>query len=204
MTQTEATYSDSKLIYDKLSNLLSLPPLAVRKDAMDRYLDYFDRLCVKSRDMVYEAKSYIPGGVQHNLAFNYPFPLVFEKSQGAYLHDVDGNRYIDFLQAGGPTILGANPPQVREQVIELINHCGPSTGLFHEFELKIAKEINRHMPWVEMFRMLNSGTEAVMAAIRVARLVKHFGSTQTPDPSRTEWPLYYAAIRGQDGDSVIE
>ena len=43
------------------------------------------------------------GGVQHNLAFNYPFPLVIEKAQGAYLYDIDGNRYVDYLQAGGPT-----------------------------------------------------------------------------------------------------
>ena len=52
----------------------------------------------------------------------------------------------------------------------MINRCGASTGLFHEFELSLAKEINAHMPSVEMFRMLGSGTEAVMAALRVARL----------------------------------
>jgi len=46
-----------------------------------------------------EASKYIPGGVQHNLAFNYPFPIAISKAQGAYLWDVDGNRYIDFLQA---------------------------------------------------------------------------------------------------------
>jgi glutamate-1-semialdehyde 2,1-aminomutase len=54
--------------------------------------------------------------------------------------------------------------------MELLRKCGPVTGLFHEFELKIAREINHHMPAVEMFRMLGSGTEAVMAAVRVARL----------------------------------
>jgi len=108
--------------------------------------------------------------VQHNLSFNYPFPLVIERAEGPYLYDLDGNQYIDFLQAGGPTVLGSNPPAVLEQVIELLRKSGPVTGLFHEFELKIAKEIARHMPAVEMFRMLGSGTESVMAAIRVARL----------------------------------
>ena len=47
------------------------------------------------------------------------------------LYDIDGNEYFDFLQAGGPTVLGSNPKEVREQVIDLLNTCGPSTGLFH-------------------------------------------------------------------------
>ncbi|MCR5484264.1 MAG: aminotransferase class III-fold pyridoxal phosphate-dependent enzyme [Clostridiales bacterium] len=120
--------------------------------------------------MIEEAKNVIPGGVQHNLAFNYPFPLVFTKASGPYLYDADGNKYYDFLQAGGPTVLGSNPPEVREKVIELLNDCGPSTGLFHEFEYKLAKKISDSIETVDMFRMLGSGTEACMAAIRVARL----------------------------------
>jgi len=108
--------------------------------------------------------------VQHNLAFNYPFPLVFTEANGAYLKDLDGNRYIDFLQAGGPTLLGSNPKIIRDQVIDLLNSCGPVTGLFHEYELKLAQKVARHMQGVEMLRMLGSGTEADMAAIRIARL----------------------------------
>jgi glutamate-1-semialdehyde 2,1-aminomutase len=163
-------YQNPKLIYDKLDRMLSLPPIAIKNDAMKNCLDYFNTKCTRSKEIVTEAQNYIPGGVQHNLAFNYPFPLVFEKAEGAYLYDIDGNCYIDFIQAGGATVLGSNPPEVRKQMIELLNHCGPVTGLFHEYELKLAKEIHKHMPWIEMFRMINSGTEAVMAAIRVARL----------------------------------
>jgi glutamate-1-semialdehyde aminotransferase len=58
---------------------------------------------------------------------------------------------------------------VREKVFELLRHCGPVTGLFHQYELELARLINKHMPAVEMFRMLGSGTESVMAAIRAAR-----------------------------------
>ncbi len=163
-------YPDAAEIYSGLSALMKLPPMGLDREAMKQYLCWFDSKCPRSKAMVEEAKNYIPGGVQHNLAFNYPFPLVIDRAEGAWLWDIDGNRYIDFLQAGGPTILGSNPPVVRDQVIELIRHCGPTTGLFHEFELTLAKEIRRHMPSVEMFRMLGSGTEAVMAAIRVARL----------------------------------
>ena len=124
--------------------------------------------------MIQEAKKVIPGGVQHNLAFNHPFPLVFTKAEGAFLEDIDGNRYFDFLQAGGPTVLGSNPTEVREQVIELIETCGPATGLFHEFEYRISKLVTDLVPSVDWLRLLNSGTEACMVSIRIARLAtKH-------------------------------
>ena len=97
------------------------------------------------------------------------FPLLLNKADGPYLWDVDGNRYIDFLQAGGPTMLGSNYAPVREKVFEMLRSCGPITGLFHEYELKLAQLIQRFMPSVEMFRMLGSGTESVMAAVRAAR-----------------------------------
>lgn len=133
-------------------------------------MKYFEEKCSISKSVYEESKNYIPGGVQHNLAFNKPFPMCISKADGAYLYDKDGNQYIDFLQAGGPTILGSNYPVVREKVIELLNECGPVTGLLHEAELMIAREINKHMPNVEMFRMLGSGTEAVMASLRIARI----------------------------------
>ena len=133
-------------------------------------MKYYDEKCTKSKAVFEEAKNYIPGGVQHNLAFNKPFPMCMEKAEGAYLYDKDGNKYIDFLQAGGPTILGSNYEPVRQRVIELLQTCGPVTGLLHESELMIAKEINKHMPNVEMFRMLGSGTEACMASLRIARI----------------------------------
>ena len=99
---------------------------------------------------------------------------MFTMAEGAYLYDVDGNKYFDFLQAGGPTVLGSNPKAVREQVIDLLNTCGPSTGLFHEFEYKLAKKISDSVETVDMFRMMGSGTEACMGAARIARLAtKH-------------------------------
>ncbi|HOC68035.1 MAG: Glutamate-1-semialdehyde 2,1-aminomutase [Candidatus Hydrogenedentes bacterium ADurb.Bin101] len=170
MSYAITEYPDTREIYRKLDALLAMPTVRLRQEAMKTYLQTLDNRCAKSKAMITEARRYIPGGVQHNLSFNYPFPLVIERAEGPYLYDLDGNQYIDFLQAGGPTVLGSNPPAVLEQVIELLRKSGPVTGLFHEFELKIAKEIARHMPAVEMFRMLGSGTESVMAAIRVARL----------------------------------
>ena len=162
-------WQDAGEILKKIDNLLELPLLSIRPDKMKEYENYFETKCLKSKEMTVAAKKYIPGGVQHNLAFNHPFPLTVKKALGPYLWDIDDNRYIDFLQAGGPTLLGSNYAPVRQKVIELLNDCGPVTGLFHEYELKLAELINSYMPAVEMFRMLGSGTEANIAAIRVAR-----------------------------------
>ena len=162
-------YPDVAAVYAALNRLVSLPLRKIKPAAMARYLEYFESRCPRSKALTTEATDYIPGGVQHNLAFNYPFPIAIEKADGAYLWDADGNRYIDFLQAGGPTVLGSNYAPVRDKVVELLHECGPVTGLFHEYELKLAELVNRLMPSIEMFRMLGSGTEAVMAAIRAAR-----------------------------------
>jgi glutamate-1-semialdehyde 2,1-aminomutase len=162
-------YPDVAAVYAALERLVSQPLRRVKPAVMKQYLDYFETKCARSKALTAEAREYIPGGVQHNLAFNYPFPIAIEKADGAYLWDADGNRYIDFLQAGGPTVLGNNYAPVRDQVVELLHDCGPVTGLFHEYELKLAVLVNRLMPSIEMFRMLGSGTEAVMAAIRGAR-----------------------------------
>jgi hypothetical protein len=162
-------YPDVAGVYAGLEALVSRPLRKVKPAVMKEYLDYFETKCARSRALSDEANEYIPGGVQHNLAFNYPFPLAIDKADGAHLWDVDGNRYIDFLQAGGPTVLGSNYPPLRDKIVELLAECGPVTGLFHEYELKLAELVNRFMPAVEMFRMLGSGTESVMAAIRVAR-----------------------------------
>ena len=171
MTQQYAIseYPNVDEVYDKLNTLVRQPLRPVDREKMKDYLGYFDTQCTRSKELTDEAKKYIPGGVQHNLAFNYPFPIAVGKADGAYLWDADGNRYIDFLQAGGPTVLGSNYAPVRDKVFEMLKSCGPVTGLFHEYELKLAKLIQQYMPSIEMFRMLGSGTEGVMAAIRAAR-----------------------------------
>lgn len=164
-------YPDTGKVVNQLDQLIRKPIYTISQDALKSYVEeYFDKKCALSHEMIGKAQELIPGGVQHNLAFNYPFPLVFTRAEGAYLYDIDGNRYYDFLQAGGPTVLGSNPVEVREKVLELLNDCGPSTGLFHEFEYKLAQKISENIKSVEMFRMLGSGTESCMAAIRVARL----------------------------------
>ena len=164
-------YLDAEAVTTQLDRLIEKPVYSIRRDKLADYVQhYFEEKCPQSKAMIAQAKKVIPGGVQHNLAFNYPFPIVITKAEGAKLYDIDGNWYYDLLQAGGPTILGSNMPAVRDQVIDLLKTCGPSTGLFHEFEYKLAKKISDLVPSVEMFRMLGSGTEADMCAVRIARL----------------------------------
>jgi len=164
-------YLDAAAVTAELDELIKKPIYSIRPDKLKEYEEeYFAKKCAGSKKMTDEAKTIIPGGVQHNLAFNYPFPIVITKAQGAKLTDIDGNEYYDLLQAGGPTILGSNDPVVRDAVINLLNTCGPSTGLFHEYEYKLAKKISEMVPSVERFRMLGSGTEADMCAVRIARL----------------------------------
>lgn len=164
-----STYPDVDDTMRRLKALVAQPVRGLRHDAMLDVLNYYETKCRASKEITDRAKQRIPGGVQHNLAFNYPFPLAVDKAEGAYLTDRDGNTYIDFLQAGGPTILGSNYGPVNERVAEVIRRSGPVTGLFHEYELKLAEIIHRYMPHIEMYRSLGSGTEGVMAAVRGAR-----------------------------------
>ncbi|WP_420962975.1 aspartate aminotransferase family protein [Brucella sp. IR073] len=162
-------WPDNKDVMDRLNALLKQPLRGISKANMPGVLDYFERKCPTSKAWAARAAEVIPGGVQHNLAFNYPFPIAAAKVDGPYMWDVDGNRYTDFLQAGGPTLLGSNYLPVRQKVHEIIDECGAVTGLTHEYELKLAEIIRQYMPGIEMFRMLGSGTEACMGAIRLAR-----------------------------------
>ncbi len=162
-------YPDVDAVMRRLMALTNQPVRGLRHDALLDVLGYFEDKCRASKALTERAQRRIPGGVQHNLAFNHPFPLVIDRAEGAYLTDRDGNTYIDFLQAGGPTILGSNYGPVNERVAEVIRESGPVTGLFHEYELKLAEAIHRFMPHIEMYRALGSGTEGVMAAVRAAR-----------------------------------
>ena len=111
------TYLDAEAVNQELDALIQKPVYTIRREKLKDYVqNYFEQKCSQSKAMIAQAKKVIPGGVQHNLAFNYPFPIVITKAEGAKLYDLDGNWYYDLLQAGGPTILGSNMPAVREPV----------------------------------------------------------------------------------------
>lgn len=121
-------YHNTGEVYARLDRLIHQPMRPIQREKMQVFLTYFEENCQRSKALTDEAKKYIPGGVQHNLAFNYPFPIAIEKAEGAFLWDADGNRYIDFLQAGGPTMLGSNYAPVREKSLSCCGVAVPSQG----------------------------------------------------------------------------
>ena len=124
-----------------------------------------------SQGLFKRAVEVIPGGVNSPVrAFNSVggTPRFIEKAKGQYIYDVDGNKYIDYIGSWGPMILGHNNDEVLEAVIKQLEN-GMSYGAATELEVEMAELITSIVPCVEMIRMVNSGTEAVMSAIRLAR-----------------------------------
>lgn len=118
-----------------------------------------------------QAKNLLPGGVDSPVrAFRAVGgqPLFIARGEGAYLYDVDGNRYIDYVLSWGPLIVGHAHPQVVEALIEATRK-GTSYGAPSPLELELARRVMEFMPQIEMIRFVNSGTEATMSALRLAR-----------------------------------
>ncbi|MCP2520109.1 glutamate-1-semialdehyde 2,1-aminomutase [Candidatus Aminicenantes bacterium AC-708-M15] len=125
----------------------------------------------KSLFLFEEAKNYIPGGVNSPVrAFKAVGgnPCFIHKGNGSKIWDVEGNEYIDYVLSWGPLILGHSHPKIVEAIKEEIKK-GTSYGAPTEIEVKLAKLITEIVPSIEMVRMVNSGTEATMSAIRLAR-----------------------------------
>ena len=124
-----------------------------------------------SQRLFAEAQRVIPGGVNSPVrAFKSVGgdPLFMERGEGPYIFDVDGNRYIDHVMSWGPLIFGHAPPQILEAVTDAARR-GTSFGASTEAEVRLAQKIVAAVPSVEKVRLVNSGTEAVMSAVRVAR-----------------------------------
>src|ERR687884_433425 len=125
----------------------------------------------KSHEIFERAQQLMPGGVNSAArAFGGVGgePVVFERAAGAYLFDVDGNRYIDYIGSWGPMILGHQHPRVVAAVHAEVDRAF-SFGAPTAAENELAELIIAAVPSIEMLRLVNSGTEATMSAIRLAR-----------------------------------
>ena len=124
-----------------------------------------------SAELMERAVQVIPGGVNSPVRAYRSVgltPRFIERADGPYVWDVEGNRYLDYIGSWGPMILGHNNPAVREAVVKACER-GMSFGAATELEVEIAEFICTTVPHIEMIRMVNSGTEAVMSALRLAR-----------------------------------
>lgn len=125
----------------------------------------------KSEHLYDRAKAVLPGGVNSPVrAFKAVggSPVFIERASGAYIYDADGNQYIDYVGSWGPMILGHAHPKVTEAVQEAISK-GTSYGTPTEIEVELAEMVIEAVPSIEMVRFVNSGTEATMSALRLAR-----------------------------------
>lgn len=125
----------------------------------------------QSQTLFAAAQKVIPGGVNSPVrAFRAVGgqPLFIERGQGPYLFDADGNRYIDYVLSWGPLILGHAPPRVAEALKKAVDR-GTSYGAPTALETELAELVCEMMPSVQMVRFVNSGTEATMSALRLAR-----------------------------------
>ena len=125
----------------------------------------------KSISLFQEAQRLLPGGVDSPVrAFRAVGgqPLFIDCGKGPYLYDVDGNRYIDYVLSWGPLITGHAHPKVVEAIQDAATR-GTSYGAPSPLEIELAKRVMEFMPNIEMMRFVNSGTEATMSALRLAR-----------------------------------
>ncbi|WP_420318263.1 glutamate-1-semialdehyde 2,1-aminomutase [Ekhidna sp.] len=124
-----------------------------------------------SKDLFERAKDYIPGGVNSPVrAFKAVGgdPIFFANAEGAYMYDEDGNSYIDLINSWGPMILGHANKNIEEAIFKAVIGS-PSFGAPNRMEVELAELITEMVPSIEKVRMVNSGTEATMSAIRLAR-----------------------------------
>lgn len=122
----------------------------------------------KSKAHFDRARKVLPSGVESNVKFFEPYPFYVKRAQGAYIYDLDGNKIIDYALGYGPMILGHNHPSVIRAVKARVDQ-GTLYGASHDLSVDYIKMIQKAMPSIEMFRFANSGTEATMHPLRVAR-----------------------------------
>lgn len=125
----------------------------------------------KSKTLFEKAQRYIPGGVNSPVrafsSVNMDPPFI-KRGEGTYIYDEDGNKYIDYVGSWGPLILGHCHPEIVKNLKEVVDR-GTSFGACTEIEIKMAELMVESIPSLEMVRMVNSGTESTMTALRLAR-----------------------------------
>jgi len=126
----------------------------------------------KSRKLYERALKSIPGGASSASRTKFegysPWPIFIDRAEGSKLYDVDGNEYIDYLLALGPTLVGNANPRITDFVIEQIKK-GTTYGLPYELQIEVAEKLIRDVPSFEKVSFMNSGTEVVQMALRLAR-----------------------------------
>ncbi|MDV2885722.1 aspartate aminotransferase family protein [Alkalihalophilus pseudofirmus] len=137
--------------------------------SVDEGYRYMERT-LKSQSFMNEASEYMPGGVTANIKYFTPHPIVMNKAKGAYVYDVDGNEYVDYLLSYGALKLGHGHEAITKAIGDQLEEQGTCLfGTPHHYEVEMAKQIKQLYPSMENIRYTNSGTEATLLALRLAR-----------------------------------
>ena len=123
----------------------------------------------RSRELYDRALSVMPGGVNSSVRAVRPYPFFVRRGDGAHVVDADGNRYLDYVMGYGPLLYGHDLPDPVQAAVQSAVSEGPMYGAPTEAEVELAEFVARHVPSVEQVRFVNSGTEATVSAIRLAR-----------------------------------
>ena len=123
----------------------------------------------RSRALYDRALSVLPGGVNSSVRATRPYPFFVRRGDGAHVVDADGNRYLDYVMGYGPLLSGHDLPDPVEAAIQSHVSAGPMYGAPTAVEVELAEFVARHVPSVDMVRFVNSGTEATVSAVRLAR-----------------------------------
>ncbi len=153
----------------KITRCVNQPIKKFKTEELKGIIERYHKNHPKSKEAYERARKIIPGGVEHNLAFNHPFPLASKRVYDCFMETVDDVILTDYLMCGGPIILGHQYKPLIEKVQEVIQEIGPCHGITHEYEYLAAELLQKHFPSCEVIRWLQSGTEADMLAIRIAR-----------------------------------
>ncbi len=183
---------DYQEVVDRKLKIVGAPVHRIPAETMKAVVEELYRRCPKSAQQFAELKKVVPGGLEHNLGSNKPFAISYGSARGCKMYDIDGNEYIDYVMDGGPIILGHHFEPLDSKIVELIQEHGPAVGLTHELELALAQEIVKHFPGIEMVRLLASGTEADLFAIRLARRL-HGQREDHQDRRELSWLVRSAA-----------
>ena len=126
----------------------------------------------KSAEWFERASKHLPGGVTGNVKFYSPYPVYAKRALGAHLWDLDGNEYIDYMLCFGPLILGHGHPRILQAIQGQLERDGtPIFGAPHELEALMAERLKKIFPFADLVRYTNSGLEATLHALRIAKAV---------------------------------
>lgn len=166
--------------------------------ALEKFVDAYVARTSRSREIYEDARNYLPGGVSGNAKFLKPYPLYIKSAAGSHVIDVDGNDYIDLLDAVGAAILGHGNKAIRSAVKKQVDEAILPL-MATELEVELAKKVSRLMDYMEMIRFVNTGSEATLMALRAARAFtgrERIAKFEGNYHGQHDWSLIGGAVAG--------